>query len=263
MADYKEILFTNEDGLATITLNRPDTLNALSSGMKDELLHAIRFVGKAHSGVRALVLTGAGRAFCAGADLSENSMPGQGLDLGKSLIDDYHPVLLELAALDIPVLAAVNGVAAGAGMSIAISADIVIASHAAYFLQAFVNIGLTPDAGSTYMLPRLIGASRARSMMMLGEKVSAETALDWGLIYEIVDDDMIEIRAQSLGKKLATGPTKALGGIRKLVAQSLKNNYAEQLQAEAMMQREMGHSKDAAEGVIAFLQKRPAEFKGE
>lgn len=263
MSDYEDILFSIEDGLATITLNRPQSLNALSNKLKEELLHAIRFVSKPHNGARALLITGAGRAFCAGADLSEGDMAGQGRDLGQSLIDDYHPILLELGALNMPVLTAVNGVAAGAGMSIAISGDIVIASHSAYFLQAFVNIGLVPDAGSTFLLPRLIGTARARAMMMLGEKVSADKALEWGLIYEIVDDDMIELRAKELGKQLASGPTKALGGIRKLVAQSQKNNYAEQMQAEAEMQRSMGSTSDATEGVMAFLQKRKAEFKGE
>lgn len=262
MADYDNILFSIEDGLATITLNRPDSLNALSSGLKTDLLHAIRRLGKPHNDARALLITGAGRAFCAGADLSGGSMSGTERDLGQSLIDGYHPILLELAALDIPVLSAVNGVAAGAGMSIAISADIVIAAHSAYFLQAFVNIGLVPDAGSTYLLPRLVGSGRAKAMMMLGERLPAEKALEWGLIYEIVDDDMIEVRAKTLGKQLAAGPTKALNGIRQLTAQSLKNNYAEQLQAEAQMQRTMGHTSDATEGVLAFLQKRDAKFQG-
>lgn len=263
MKTYENILFSIEDGLATITLNRPQSLNALSSGLKADLLHAIRSLGNPHSEARALLLTGSGRAFCAGADLMEGDMGGTERDLGKSLMDDYHPILLELANLDMPVLSAVNGVAAGAGMSIAISADIVIAAHSAYFLQAFVNIGLVPDAGSTFLLPRLVGCARAKAMMMLGERISADKALEWGLIYEVVDDDMIELRAKELGKKLAEGPTRSLTGIRQLVSQSLKNNYAEQLQAEAQMQRQMGGTKDATEGVMAFVQKRKADFKGE
>lgn len=262
MSDYENILFSVEDGLATITLNRPNSLNALSSGLKADLLHALRRLNKPHTEARALLITGAGRAFCAGADLTEGGMGGTERDLGKSLMDDYHPILLELANLEIPVLSAVNGVAAGAGMSIAISADIVIAAHSAYFLQAFVNIGLVPDAGSTYLLPRLVGTARARAMMMLGERIPSDQALEWGLIYEVVDDDMIELRARELGKRLASGPTRALNGIRQLVTKSLKNNYAEQLQEEALMQRQMGSTQDATEGVMAFIQKRDAKFEG-
>lgn len=262
MADYENILFSVDDGLATITLNRPDRLNALSEGLKKDLLDAIRFLRKPKSQARALLITGAGRAFCAGADLEEGALAGADRDAGQSLIDSYHPILLELAGLEIPVVSAVNGVAAGAGMSIAISADIVIAGRSAYFLQAFVNIGLIPDAGSTYLLPRLVGLARARAMMMLGEALSAETALEWGLIYEVVDDNALAARSLELGKKLAAGPTRALNGIRQLAAQSLKNSYAEQLQAEATMQRGMGQTHDSAEGVMAFLQKRPAKFQG-
>ena len=262
MADYENIRFSNKNGLATIVLNRPQALNALSSGLKSDILSALRVVRSPSSGARALLITGEGRAFCAGADLTEGGMGAGDRDLGQSLMDDYHPILLEIANLKIPVISAVNGVAAGAGMSIAISADIVIAARSAYFLQAFVNIGLVPDAGSTFLLPRLVGAARARAMMMLGERLPAERAEEWGLIYEAVDDDALLARAEELGQKLASGPTLALGGIRQLVSQSLKNNYAEQLQAEATMQREMGNTADCAEGVMAFIQKRPADFKG-
>ena len=262
MSNYENIRFSIENGLATITLNRPQSLNALSSGLKSDLLDAIRATGQADRGARALLITGEGRAFCAGADLAEGSLAGPERDLGKSLIDDYHPILLELSALNMPVISAVNGVAAGAGMSIAISADIVVAARSAYFLQAFVNIGLVPDAGSTFLLPRLVGAARARAMMVLGERVPAETALDWGLIYEVVDDDKLAEHAKDLGERLAQGPTRALNGIRQLVTQSLKNNYAEQLQAEAQMQREMGSTADSTEGVMAFIQKREANFQG-
>lgn len=154
MSDYKNIRFSVDNGLATITLNRPQSLNALSSGLKADFLDAVRTTSQASSEARALLITGEGRAFCAGADLAEGSLAGPERDLGKSLMDDYHPILLELANLNMPVISAVNGVAAGAGMSIAISADIVIAARSAYFLQAFVNIGLVPDAGSTFLLPR-------------------------------------------------------------------------------------------------------------
>ncbi len=262
MANYDNILFSIENNLATITLNRPDSLNALSSKLKSEMLDAVRSLNAPDSEARALLITGAGRAFCAGADLSQGDMGSNNRDLGQSLIDGYHPILLELAALEMPVISAVNGVAAGAGMSIAISADIVIAARSAYFLQAFVNIGLVPDAGSTFLLPRLVGSARARAMMMLGERLPAEKALEWGLVYDVVDDEDIQTQATELAKKLASGPTKALGGIRQLIAQSLKNNYAEQLQAEALMQREMGNTEDSTEGVMAFLQKRNADFQG-
>ncbi len=262
MAAYNNILFTVEEGLATITLNRPDSLNALSAGMLNDLLSAVRESAKPSSDARALMITGAGRAFCSGADLGVDAFDDQDRDLGAALINAYHPILLELSALNIPVISVVNGVAAGAGMSIALSSDIVIAAKSAYFLQAFVNIGLVPDAGSTYILPRLVGAARARAMMMLGERLPAEKAQDWGLIFEAVEDERLTERGVELATALANGPTKALGSIRQLVSQSLKNSYAEQLHQESQMQREAGRSDDCVEGVMAFLQKRPAVFQG-
>ena len=259
MTDYKEITFTIEDNLAVLTLNAPDRLNALSSVMLQEICTALRSiqVGNTH-GVRALLLTGSGRAFSAGADLSGGAMR----DAGSNLMDDYHPLFLELAGLDIPVIAAVNGVAAGAGMSLAISADIVFAAKSAYFLQAFVNIGLVPDAGSSYLLPRLVGPAKARAMMMLGEKVPAETAEQWGLVYQVLDDDTLMDTAMAAAQKMAHGPTVALSHIRKMVQASLTNGYADQLQLEAIAQRKCSVSSDAAEGVSAFLQKRAANFTG-
>lgn len=262
MAEYENVIFTIEGGLATITLNQPDKLNALSAGMLGDILSAIRETSNPANGVRALAITGAGRAFCSGADLAVDAFGDENRDLGEGLIHGYHPVLLELAALNIPVISIVNGVAAGAGMSLALSADIVIAAKSAYFLQAFVNIGLVPDAGSTYLLPRLIGTARAKALMMLGERLPAETAQEWGLIFEAIDDDALMARGNELTTKLAQGPTKALGGIRQLVAQSLKNSYAEQLHAESQTQRTAGRSNDCVEGVMAFLQKRPADFQG-
>ncbi len=262
MAGYDNILFTIDDGLATITLNQPDKLNALSAGMLKDMLDAIREVSMPSNGVRALMITGAGRAFCSGADLAVDAFGDENRDLGEGLIHGYHPVLLEMSALNVPVISIVNGVAAGAGMSVALSADIVVAAKSAYFLQAFVNIGLVPDAGSTYILPRLIGTARARALMMLGERLPAETAQEWGLIFEAVDDDKLESRGSELATKLAKGPTKALGGIRHLVAQSLTNGYAEQLHQESQTQRDAGRSDDCVEGVMAFLQKRPANFQG-
>lgn len=204
MADYETLILDIEDGLAIIRLNRPERLNALSNALKAELLQAIRQIAKPDSGVRALLITGEGRAFCSGADLAEGGMSTD-RDMGANLIATYHPILLELAALDMPVISAVNGVAAGAGMSIAISADIVLAARSAYFLQAFVNIGLVPDAGSTFILPRLVGTARARAMMMLGERLPAEKALEWGLVYDVVDDDKLAGTAKRWHKSSPKG----------------------------------------------------------
>ena len=262
MADYNTILFTQDDGLAIITLNQPETLNALSEELKADLLTAIREISKPSSTVRALMITATGRAFSVGAALNNSAFSDSDRDLGENLIATYHPILLELAALNIPVISVVNGIAAGAGMSIALSADIVIAAKSAYFLQAFVNIGLVPDAGSTYLLPRLIGDARARAMMMLGERLPAEKAEEWGLILEAVEGERLMERGMELATKLAKGPTLALGSIRQLAQQSLQNSYPEQLQMEAMMQRKAGRSDDCVEGVMAFLQKRTADFQG-
>jgi len=262
MADFENLTLEITDGLATITFNRPDRLNALSKGLKNDILAAVRKVSGKHSGVRCLLITGEGRGFCAGADLAEGGA-ATGVDLGANLIDTYHPLLQELAALKVPIVSAVNGVAAGAGMSIAISADFVVAAKSAYFLQAFVNIGLVPDAGSTFILPRLIGTARARRMMMLGEKVPAETALDWGMIHSVVDDDALMAEASALAARLAKGPTVALAGIRQLIAASADNSYGEQLFAEAKAQRIAGQTHDCVEGVAAFIQKREANFTGQ
>jgi len=263
MAEFENLILDITEGLATITFNRPDRLNALNAGLKADILAAVRKIGKRHSGVRCLLLTGAGRGFCAGADLAESNLGGQGVDSGSMLMDTYHPILQELAALEMPVVSAVNGVAAGAGMSLAIAADIVVAAKSAYFLQAFINIGLVPDAGSTYVLPRLIGDARARAMMMLGEKLDAETAASWGLIHSVVDDNDLMDKTLEIASKLAAGPTLALSAIRKLMASTATNGFSQQLQAEAMSQRMASQTSDCVEGVTAFIQKRKAAFKGQ
>jgi len=258
MATFEAIKLDVNNGLAVITLNRPDKLNALTALMKKELLFALRKINSQQSGVRALLITGAGRGFCPGADLGEGVV-----DSGSDLIDSYHPVLLEISALEIPVICAVNGVAAGAGMSIAISGDIVIAAESATFLQAFINIGLVPDAGSTFILPRLIGQARAKAMMMLGEKVSAKTAYEWGMIHDVVPDEELQEKAMKIAQRLANGPTIALSSIRKLINSSQTSSYSEQLQNEALMQRKASQTKDCVEGVTAFIQKRKAAFTGQ
>ena len=262
MADLKDLTLDITDSLATITLNRPDRLNALSGNLKAELLTAVRQIASPNGDVRCLLLTGNGRGFCAGADLGDAAV-GLRADPGANLMDTYHPLLQELAALEMPIVSAVNGVAAGAGMSLAISADIVVAADSAYFLQAFINIGLVPDAGSTFILPRLVGNARARAMMMLGEKISAKTALEWGMIYSVVADELLLETATALAKKLANGPTKSLSNIRKLMAASSGNSFSEQLHAEAQAQRAAGQTSDSAEGVLAFLEKRATNFSGQ
>jgi 2-(1,2-epoxy-1,2-dihydrophenyl)acetyl-CoA isomerase len=260
MSDYETICLELDQNLAVLTLNRPDALNALNGQMKSELLQVIRHISNPKSGVRALLITGEGKGFCSGADLSESATrPG---DAGSNLIDSYHPLMLELTSLQIPVISAVNGVAAGAGMSLAITADIVLAAKSAYFLQAFINIGLCPDAGSTYLLPRLIGEARAKAIMMLGEKVPAETAKDWGMIYDVYDDADLMPTAREFATRIANGPSLAYAGIKKLISVSSRNGYADQLQAEALVQRMASQSGDAAEGIGAFLEKRKAVFKG-
>ncbi|UTW54096.1 enoyl-CoA hydratase-related protein [Kordiimonas sp. SCSIO 12610] len=260
MSDYETICLELDQNLAVLTLNRPQALNALSNKMKEEILQVIRHISNPKSGIRALMITGEGKGFCSGADLGEDK--DTSWDAGANLIDTYHPLMLELMSLQIPVISAVNGVAAGAGMSLAISADIVVAAKSAYFLQAFVNIGLCPDAGSTYLLPRLIGEARAKAIMMLGEKVPAEKAKDWGMIYEVFEDEDLIPTARNMAMKIANGPSLAYAGIKKLTAVSSRNGYSDQLQAEALVQRMASQSGDAREGISAFLEKRKALFKG-
>ncbi|WP_374763962.1 enoyl-CoA hydratase-related protein [Yunchengibacter salinarum] len=262
MSDSRVCTLDMEDGLAVLTLNRPDSLNALNKALKSELTHMIRTVGKPDSGARALLITGAGRGFSSGADLMEAAAQGGAIDPGADLIDSYNPLMNELAALPLPVVTAINGVAAGAGMSLAVAGDIAVAARSARFIQSFVKIGLVPDAGSSHWLPRLIGLPRARAMMMLGEEIPAQTAKDWGLIYDVVDDDSLMDRARLLARQLAEGPTIALGQIRQLLNRSTDNSYATQLQAEAEAQRIAGRSKDCKEGVMAFAARKAPNFTG-
>ena len=245
--------------VATITLNRPDSLNALNAALLDELRRAVESL--ADSGARCLLLTGAGRGFSSGADLAGS---GGGLpdDAGAALEAHYNPLVEALFALPMPVVAAINGPAAGAGCSLALAADIVIAARSAYFLQAFVNIGLIPDAGATWLLPRLAGRARAMEMMMLGERISAEQALEWGMIARVVDDQDLEEEAVALATRLAQGPTIALGLIRQLARNSATLPLGEALAAERIAQREAGRSEDFRAAVLAFVQKRQAQFRG-
>ena len=243
---------------ATLTIARPDRLNALSSQTVDELRAGIEAV--AASDARCLLLTGEGRAFSSGADLA--SAGGIPDDVGASLEQHFNPLMETLFALDIPVVAAVNGACAGAGCSLALAADIVIAARSAYFLQAFVNIGLIPDAGATWLLPRLAGRARAMEMMMLGERIPAETAREWGLISRVVDDGELLSEAVAVATNLARGPTVALGLIRKLARDAEQLPLSEALAAERAAQREAGRTADFRSAVMAFLQKRQPRFEG-
>jgi 2-(1,2-epoxy-1,2-dihydrophenyl)acetyl-CoA isomerase len=244
--------------VATITLARPDSLNALSAPMLGELRAAVEQA--AGSGARCLLITGEGRGFSSGADLAS----GGGLpdDVGAALEEYYNPLVEALFALPIPVVAAVNGPAAGAGCSLALAADIVIAARSAYFLQAFVNIGLIPDAGATWLLPRLAGRARALEMMMLGERVSAEQALEWGMVSRVVEDEHLPSESVALATRLAQGPTMALGLIRKLARDAQTLPLGEALAAERVAQRDAGRTEDFKGAVMAFLQKLQPRFEG-
>ncbi|WP_025899114.1 2-(1,2-epoxy-1,2-dihydrophenyl)acetyl-CoA isomerase PaaG [Sneathiella glossodoripedis] len=254
------ILFEINDGVATVTLNRPDKMNSFSEKMHEEL-RLIRDDIESDK-VRAVLITGAGKAFGAGADLTETSPADGPFDAGETLERNYNPLILFLRDLEKPVVSAVNGVAAGASMSLALAADICIAARSAYFLQAFCHIGLIPDAGSTYFLPRLVGSGKAMGLAMLGDKIPAEEAEKMGLIWKVVDDDHLLTAATELAQKLAKGPTKGLGKIKKAMNASLVNDLRTQLTVERDLQREAARTEDFIEGVQAFAQKRNPQFKG-
>ena len=257
--DFEHIrLEQNPAGFATVTLARPERLNALSGQTVDELRAAVEAVGASEA--RCLLIAGEGRGFSSGADLAS----GGGLpeDAGAALEKHFNPLMEALFALDIPVVAAVNGAAAGAGCSLALAADIVIAGRSAYFLQAFVNIGLIPDAGATWLLPRLAGRARAMEMMMLGERIDADKAAEWGLISRVVEDEHLASEAVLLATNLARGPTRAFGLIRKLARDAEQLPLGEALAAERAAQREAGQTQDFRAAVLAFLEKRQPRFEG-
>lgn len=255
---YDTIRMTHEDGLATITLARPEKMNSLNAAMRRELLAAL---GEATQTARAVVLTAEGRGFCAGQDLGDAS-DFESLDLERTLREEYEPLLALITDSPVPVLAAVNGIAAGAGANLALAADVVIAARSASFTQAFARIGLIPDAGGTYWLPRLVGRARAMGMCLFTDAVPAERAADWGLIWEVVDDDALPGRAAELGRRLAGGPTVAFRLMKQAMRGSMANDLGAQLALEAELQGEAGRSRDFREGVLAFLEKRPARFEG-
>jgi 2-(1,2-epoxy-1,2-dihydrophenyl)acetyl-CoA isomerase len=257
------VLVSFDAGVLTITLNRPEKLNAFVPDMHRELRAALERA-KDEAGIRALLLTGAGRGFCAGQDLSErNVAPGTApIDLSVSLGSNYNPLVRRLRELPKPVVCAVNGVAAGAGANIALACDVVIAARSASFVQSFARIGLVPDSGGTYFLPRLAGSARAMGLALLGEKLSAEDAERWGLIWKAVDDSLLMDESLALAKQLAKGPTKGYGLLKKALYASPNNTLDAQLDLERDLQREAGFSEDYREGVAAFMQKRSPQFKG-
>lgn len=257
---FETIAVTQAAGVATIALNRPDRLNALSLQLIGELTDAVR-AAAADPAVRCLVLTGSGRAFSSGADLSGRGSGGT-YDPRATLRNHYNPLMELLTGIDKPVISAVNGPCAGAGVGIALAADFVLAAQSAYFLLAFVNIGLVPDAGSTWTVPRLVGRQRALAMSLLGERLAAAKAAEWGLIWEAVPDDELAARTTALAERLATGPTQAYGLIRRALRASEANDLSQQLALEADLQAVAARSPDHVEGVKAFLEKRPARFTG-
>jgi 2-(1,2-epoxy-1,2-dihydrophenyl)acetyl-CoA isomerase len=260
---FNAILLDIAQGVATITLNRPDKLNSFTGEMHAELKQAMQNI-QADRSVRVLMITGAGRGFCAGQDLSERMMGvGETADVGSSLEKNYNPLLKQLRALPYPVICAVNGVAAGAGCNLALACDIVIAAKSASFIQAFSRIGLIPDAGGTYTLPRLVGTARALAAAMLAESVSAEQAQQWGMIWKCVDDGQLVNEANALARQLAGQATRALGLMKRAIYASANNTFEQQLDLERDLQREAAKSEDFQEGVTAFKEKRPASFTGQ
>lgn len=259
---YTQITLAKADGLATLTLSQPEKLNAVSRKMIAEIKSAWEDIA-ADGAVRAVLLTGAGRGFCAGADLADPDRDnGPMADSGAALEKFFNPVIRAMRTLPKPIVAAVNGVAAGVGMSFALAADIAVAGKSASFLQAFARIGLLPDGGSTWFLPRLVGDARARGLAMLAPQIKAEQAKEWGLIWDVVEDAELMKTATETARRLADGPTLSLARIKEALNRASGNDLAAQLDLERDFQRELGKSEDFKEGVQAFLAKRKANFKG-
>ncbi|HTS20896.1 MAG TPA: 2-(1,2-epoxy-1,2-dihydrophenyl)acetyl-CoA isomerase PaaG [Casimicrobiaceae bacterium] len=261
--NYQNILFTVDANVARLTLDRPDRLNSFNDAMHAEVRDALSRV-RAEPSLRVLLLTGAGRGFCAGQDLGDRAVaPGSDpVDLGASIERNYKPLVLSLRSLPLPVVCAVNGVAAGAGANLALACDIVIAARSASFIQAFCRIGLVPDSGGTYFLPRLVGTARAVGLSLLGDKLPAEQAAEWGLIWQCVEDAELQPTVEKLLAALAVAPTAGLAAAKRALYASGGNSLDAQLDLERDLQRALGYGADYREGVAAFAEKRAPRFTG-
>lgn len=257
--DYETIDFKRDGAIARITLNRPDRLNAFTKAMHGELRDVLADLGDA----RVVVLTGAGRGFCAGQDLNDRAAaPGQTVDLGETVEDSWNPLIRTLTSIPQPVIARVNGVAAGAGANIALACDIVVAAQSAKFIQSFSALGLIPDSGGTWILPRLAGQARALGLALTGEPLSAQQAADWGLIWKCVDDESLDGEVDALANRLAGLPPLGLAAIKQMIRASWLHSLDEELDLQAGAMRRLGFTDDYREGVAAFLEKRAPKFTG-
>src|SRR3954470_9912056 len=256
---YETIEFKREGGVARLTLNRPDRLNSFTFQMHEEVADALSGLDAA----RVLVITGAGRGFCAGQDLNDRAVaPGQSVDLGESVERRYNPLIRTLTSLPFPVIARVNGVAAGAGANIALACDVVIAARSAKFIQSFASIGLIPDSGGTWVLPRLVGQARALGLTLTAEPLPAEKAALWGLIWKAVDDETLDAEVDALAEKFAAAPTRGLARIKAMIRESWGHSLDEELDLQRDAMRELGFGEDYREGVAAFMEKRTPNFTG-
>jgi 2-(1,2-epoxy-1,2-dihydrophenyl)acetyl-CoA isomerase len=256
---YETIELEVQNGIARITLNRPDRLNSFTRAMHGELRDALNKLGDA----RVVVLTGAGRGFCAGQDLNDRAVaPGEAVDLGETVEESWNPLVRTLASLPQPVIARVNGVAAGAGANIALACDLVVAAKSAKFIQSFSALGLIPDSGGSWHLPRLVGQARALGLALTGEPLPAEKAAEWGLIWKAVDDEALDAEVDGLAAKLASLPPLGLAAIKQIIRTSGGRTLDQELDLQRDEMRRLGFTEDYREGVAAFLEKRPAQFKG-
>jgi len=260
---YQTILFQTQGGIARLTLNRPERLNSFNTQMHEEVRNALSQIEQDQN-VRVMVLSGAGRGFCAGQDLSDLNVTANdgSIDLGASIEKYYAPLVLRLRSLRMPIVCAVNGVAAGAGANLALACDIVIAKKSASFIQSFCKLGLVPDTGGTYALPRLVGTARAMGLALLGDKLSAEQAADWGMIWQCVDDADFDGVIDKIAEYLAAAPTQALARTKEAILSSGLRTLEEQLDHERWTMRDLGRTSDYKEGVAAFLEKRAPLFTG-